>query len=255
VSPGFAEVAERLHGNGYTPIPVVLGQKRPAITDWTNVNYEGSPELLEQFCTKHRSASTGILLGQVCAIDIDVLDAEVAQACRRVVTSKLGDAPCRIGKYPKNALFFRVQGPGFPKLATKHYQIDGDKAQVEILCDGQQVVVCGIHPDTQEPYYWTDESILDVPITALPEISEAAAADLLQELESELASKATYPIIASLNPPATVPTVGLVLAPMDGKKSIADALSFIDPQNYDDWIAVGHALKTIGDPGLKIFQT
>ena len=43
MSPGFAEVAERLHGNGYTPIPVVLGQKRPAITDWTNVNYEGSP--------------------------------------------------------------------------------------------------------------------------------------------------------------------------------------------------------------------
>lgn len=36
----FADVAERLLDNGYIPIPVVPGEKRPAIPDWSNVNYE-----------------------------------------------------------------------------------------------------------------------------------------------------------------------------------------------------------------------
>ena len=78
----FADVAERLLDNGYIPIPVVPGEKRPAIPDWSNVNYERSPKLLEQLRTKHGNASTGIVLGQVCVIDIDVLDTEVAHACR-----------------------------------------------------------------------------------------------------------------------------------------------------------------------------
>jgi putative DNA primase/helicase len=253
VSAGFADTAERLLDNGYTPIPVMAGEKRPAIPDWTNVNYERSPELLEKLCTKHRNASTGILLGKVCVIDIDVLDTEVAYACREMVVSKLGDAPCRVGKNPKSAFFFRVQGPDFPKIATQRYEIGSDNAQVEILCAGQQAVIFGKHPDTQKPYYWIDESILDVPITKLPAISKAEAADLLQDLESELAARATFPITAPVTRPATAPMAQLGSAPMADMKNITDALCFIDPQNYDDWVAVGHALKTDGDRFLEIF--
>ena len=89
----FAGVAERLLDNGYIPIPVVPGEKRPAIKNWTNVNYERSPKLLEQLRTKHGNASTGIVLGQVCVIDIDVLDTEVAHACRgNVISNENGGA-------------------------------------------------------------------------------------------------------------------------------------------------------------------
>ena len=66
----FATSARVLSQNGYTPIPVVPGEKRPAIPKWTAVNYEHSPHLLEEFCNKHPDASTGILLGDVCVIDI-----------------------------------------------------------------------------------------------------------------------------------------------------------------------------------------
>ncbi len=253
MSPGFAEIAGRLLDNGYTPIPVMAGEKRPAMPDWTNVNYERSPELLEQLRTKHRNASTGILLGQVCVIDIDVLDTEVAHACREIVISKLGNAPCRVGKYPKSASFFRVQGPNFPKIATQRYEIVGDNAQIEILCAGQQAVIFGKHPGTQQPYYWVDESLLDVPITDLPAISKAEAADLLQDLESELAARATFPITVPVTRPAAAPMVQLGSAPMADMKNITDALCFIDPQRYEDWIAVGHALKTGGEQYLKFF--
>ena len=254
MSPGFADIAERLLDHGYVPLPVVAGEKRPAINDWNNVSYENSPDLLESNCSKHPNASTGILLGDVCVIDIDVLDTEVAHGCRSIVTTKLGDAPCRFGKYPKSALFFRVQGASFKKLATKSHTINGDKAQVEIHCDGQQMVVFGTHPDTQNPYYWSDESLLDVPISELPAITEAEAKALLKDQNFELASKATQPNTALLPLPATTPMVGPGSALSDTMMSIKDALSYLDPQDYQIWIAVGHALKSDGEQYLEIFQ-
>jgi P4 family phage/plasmid primase-like protien len=254
VSPGFADTAQRLLDNGYTPIPIAPGKKRPAIKDWNSVNYKQSPHLLEELCNKHSNASTGILLGDVCAIDIDVLDTEVACACRKMVTTKLGNAPCRYGKHPKSAFFFRVHGSSFKKLATKAYQISGDKAQVEIHCDGQQMVVFGIHPDTQKPYYWHGEDLLEVPFSKLPEISETEARALLKDLELELASKSTESKTALSPTPTVTPMAGLELAPPNDMKNITDALGFVDPQDYNDWVAVGHALKTGGEQYLEIFQ-
>ena len=254
MSGGFADIAERLFDNEYTPIPVVAGEKRPAIKDWRSVNYVQSPHLLKEFCNKHPNASTGIVLGDVCVVDIDVLDSEAAYICRSIVTSKLGDAPCRFGKHPKSALFFRVEGSNFKKLKTKSHIINGQKAQVELLCEGQQVVVFGTHPDTEKPYYWPDENLLEVPFSRLPVISEAQAKALLKDLEFELASKATEPNTTSLPPPATAPMVKPGSSLSEKMMSIKDALSALDPQDYQTWIAIGHALKSGGEQYLEIFQ-
>jgi len=254
VNTGFADIAERLLDNGYTPIPIVAGKKHPAIKKWTAVNYAHSPNLLEQYCAKYPNASTGILLGHVCVIDIDVLDTEVAHICRSIVTAKLGDAPCRFGKHPKSALFFRVTGSNFQKLATKSYQINGDKAQVEILCDGQQVVVFGTHPDTQKPYYWPDKSLLDIPFAKLSAVSEVDVKALLKDLEFELASKDTQAETALLALPASGRIVGPGSTLSDKMMSIDDALSYLDPQDYQTWIAVGHALKSDGEQHLDVYQ-
>ena len=190
MSAEFAEIAEALCDNGYTPIPVKVGEKRPAIRDWTRINYGTSPGLLRGYCDQYPQASTGIVLGNVCVIDIDVLDSKVASNCKNIVSAELGDAPCRFGKAPKCALFFRVDGLSFKKLATQTYTIDGHRAQVEILCDGQQVVVAGTHPDTREPYYWDGSDLLETPLSELPMITRAEAENLLELLEAELAAAA-----------------------------------------------------------------
>ena len=39
---------------------------------------------------------------------------------------------------------------------------------IEFLALGQQYVVYGIHPDTQEPYRWPVEDLSDVPLSELP---------------------------------------------------------------------------------------
>lgn len=196
----FSDIAEPLLKNGYHPIPVVAGDKRPAIADWTNINYKARPELLQELRARFPRASTGVLLGAICVLDIDVLDPETADRCRDLVTARLGQAPCRFGKHPKAALFFRVDGAPFKKMATKAFVINGLKAQVEILCEGQQVVVFGDHPDTKKPYHWEGESPLTVPVSGLPSISVGAAEELIKALEMELSSRADTGSIQTNSP-------------------------------------------------------
>jgi hypothetical protein len=50
-----------------------------------------------------------------------------------------------------------------------------------VLCDGQQVLASGIHPDTGRPYRWdNDLSPLTVARSELPYINEAEARELVQ---------------------------------------------------------------------------
>ncbi len=44
--------------------------------------------------------------------------------------------------------------------------------QVDILSQGKQCVVKGIHPDTGQQYYWPEASLLDASLTDVPLITE-----------------------------------------------------------------------------------
>jgi hypothetical protein len=59
---------------------------------------------------------------------------------------------------------------------------DGKKHKIEVLGDGQQVVVEGIHPDTEQPYAWLwGQSPLTVTREELPAIDEAEALKIADE--------------------------------------------------------------------------
>lgn len=251
---GFAKVSERLLDNGFIPIPVVKKTKRPAISEWSTINYCADPSLLDRLRRDYPDASTGIVLGQVCAVDIDVLDEKTASTIKALIISKLGDAPCRVGKAPKSALFFCVEGPTFSKLATRAYKIDHKKAQVEFLCSGQQAVVFGDHPETDKPYRWDNESILDLDAFRLPKISKLDAEGLAQEIELELAKQADMPEALPGRFVDVIDRPNNQIHPDTQKHVLADALSAIDPQNYDDWVAIGHALKSGGEQYLPLFR-
>jgi hypothetical protein len=75
-----------------------------------------------------------------------------------VVRERLGDDvifPIRFGRPPKRAILLRCDLP-FDKLAASLIGPLGPSAaeKIEILCDGEQIVVDGVHPDTQRPYSW-----------------------------------------------------------------------------------------------------
>jgi hypothetical protein len=87
-----------------------------------------------------------------------------------------------IGKPPKRAIPFRTEEP-FKKIVVNLIAPDGSEGQkIEFLADGEQVVVAGIHPDTQQPYRWPRGELGAVRLGELPYIREAEARALVEDL-------------------------------------------------------------------------
>src|SRR5262249_40991243 len=53
------------------------------------------------------------------------------------------------------------------------------KHKVEVLCEGQQVVTHGVHPDTGRPYTWHHDEPGEIARDDLPHLSAALAADYI----------------------------------------------------------------------------
>src|SRR5262249_12753088 len=110
-------------------------------------------------------------------------------ACRAVfdrITERFDDRGlvlCRVGNAPKFAVPFRTNMP-FGKFTAKLIAPSGKTVQFEFLCDGQQFIVAGRHPDTGADYRWWSkgQDLTTVPRDALPHINEAGARALVDEL-------------------------------------------------------------------------
>jgi hypothetical protein len=141
---------KKLLAAGYLPIPV--NGKAPAIQGWSDIRATGP--LIDRWADQYPSATnTGIITADTPAIDIDVLDSAVADELHRMVEQTIGTSAVRTGLVPKRALLFRTDTP-FKKMDATFTSSDGRTHKVEILGWGQQIVVHGIHPTTQEPYTW-----------------------------------------------------------------------------------------------------
>lgn len=173
--PTYAEVALKLLDNGYEPVPLFAGQKRPIPTGWTTLFIDRAQ--VELWAAQHPDAGVGLRTGQLVGIDIDVLDPEIAHQMGRIVEERTGATLMRVGLWPKRLHLVRTEQPFAKKSVRK----------LEILGQGQQFVTFGIHPDTGQPYYWPEgDTPLDVPLADLPLVDEAACRDLLSELAALL---------------------------------------------------------------------
>ena len=99
-----------------------------------------------------------------------------------------------IGQAPKTLLVYRTNHP-FSKIQTTELFFPGDEkaTKVEILAAGQQFVAHGIHPDTGEPYYWTDGCPATVPLVDLPLVTEDQLRTVISEAEHLLRAAGAIP--------------------------------------------------------------
>jgi hypothetical protein len=162
---------------GYLPIP--CDGKRPIGPEeggrgWQNTN--ASADDVSRWPHLHPHAqNTGILTRITPAVDIDVHDEQTAKLLRNMVARLAPGALVRYGKRPKHALLFRTNEP-FQKLQTPVYESpDGRQHQVEILCNGQQIIVFGLHPETGRTYEWEGGAPGPVKRDRLPELTAATA--------------------------------------------------------------------------------
>ena len=155
----FGFIAKNLAAMGYEPVPIIRGEKRPAVEKW---QAGGWHEHAAQYETNY----TGLLTRYNPGVDIDVSDEELVQAIRAIVFDVAGchevPPPRRIGNAPRELLLFRTEEE-FAKVSTAAYILKTDKpdangkvkgSKVEILASGQQFVAYAIHPETGKPYQW-----------------------------------------------------------------------------------------------------
>lgn len=185
MSGSYFDAASRLLDNGYLPIPIIPGGKRPAVQAWTEKTFD------KAFFRSWRQEDCGF--GLVCGageyplgiLDTDVLPSEdlalKIRSRQLEICPQLRSSWLRYGHKPKYAIAFRYVGEVPGKQVSKRYAIGGDQVRLEVLGAGCQVLVRGIHPDTKKPY------------TFAPVDHDQEELDDLLGVESEAKTPFTFP--------------------------------------------------------------
>ena len=141
---------KRLLAAGYLPLPV--NGKRVQLDNWPNIIATNG--LIDEWARQWSDCTnTGILTANAPFIDIDITDQEAAEEIEALFESAIASSAVRIGAAPKRAIPFRTDTP-FKKMARQFVAPSGKLHKIEVLGDGQQIVVDGIHPATGRPYRW-----------------------------------------------------------------------------------------------------
>jgi hypothetical protein len=141
---------KQLLAAGYWPLPV--NGKKVDLADWPNARATNA--IIDTWSTTRPDhLNTGVLCFNTPFIDIDVTVEEIAEEIEALFDAELEHSAVRIGHPPKRAIMFRADAP-FKKLSTQFIDPNGRIQKVEVLGDGQQCVVAGIHPTTRAPYRW-----------------------------------------------------------------------------------------------------
>ena len=161
---------------GYEPIPLI--GKVPTPKQWQKLHGVSQEQVEMWGRTWPDAVNTGMLTHDAPTLDADLLKPDAAVAVEDMVREKFearGHVMTRIGRPPKRAYPFRTDQP-FKKITIN---FEGEE-KLEFLGDGQQVVVNGIHPDTQKPYAWFGGEPGPVAREDLPSITEAEAHELME---------------------------------------------------------------------------
>jgi Bifunctional DNA primase/polymerase, N-terminal len=186
----------RLVAGGYTPLPLYgktpptygKNNKRKGLADWQNL-CDVTPEQIDMWGkTWPDAGNTGALTRLMPTLDIDILNEEAVRAIEEHVRDRYeehGHILPRIGKPPKRAIPFRTDEP-FAKIIANVVAPNGSAEKLEFLGDGQQVVVAGIHPETQRPYGWPGGEPGQIAREELPYIREGEAQKLVDDIVNEV---------------------------------------------------------------------
>jgi hypothetical protein len=184
----------KLLSNGYIPVP--CAGKAPVFKQWQKL--EPTPLEIERWPRVAPAATnTGVMTRGTPTLDIDLTNPEAATAVENLVRERFeehGYVLARFGRPPRRAIPFRTDQP-FPKLKQVFGDPDTperDCEKLELLADGQQFIVDGIHPDTLKPYSWHGGSLLEIPRKELPYIHPEEAQALVDDAVKLLVEQFDY---------------------------------------------------------------
>ena len=153
---------------GYSPV-AAMG-KRPVVKGWPSFANRAPSKLAIKKWSKLQggaASNTGIACGCIRVIDLDIDDEALCFKAREIIAAELRiSLPCRVGRWPRVALFAR-QSEQSRQTIRRNYR----QGSVEYLGANGHVIVHGIHPDTGKAYYWIDDPLWEIPVKSLPTIT------------------------------------------------------------------------------------
>jgi putative DNA primase/helicase len=186
--PRITALRLRYLRSGYTPLPCT--GKVPAPRGWESMKVDAAQ--VSSWGMLYRQAlNIGIRTQYTPAVDIDVYDADMVRIIEAALLKYLPQDKAilrRVGQAPKRLIPFQCLTP-FKKCAIKFTSPDGTSHKVEVLCDGQQFISEGWHPDTGEPYAWMGDKLVDILPTRLPQLNEAIAHKFLADVQRVVIAK------------------------------------------------------------------
>lgn len=184
-----SDVRQILLRGGYDPLPLV--GKRPIIEGWQKRDQTSAGDIEIWSKLYPYATNTGCLTRRMPSLDIDILNADAAQAVEDLIRDRYGHVLVRIGKPPKRAILFRTEEV-FKKITVNLTAPNGAGEKIEFLCDGQQLVVNGVHPDTGQSYHWHGGEPGQVLLAELPYISGGEAQQLVTDVVALLEADFGY---------------------------------------------------------------
>jgi Bifunctional DNA primase/polymerase, N-terminal len=182
----FALTAPALIARGYSPLPILPPDapergagKAPALSGWQKYCNEAPTSFFVVGYSRAPAMGIGIATGFGClvAVDIDGYDATIEP-----ILSALPPAlVVKIGRKGLTA-FYRSAEP----MESRSYNDTNGIRLLDFLSGGRQTVLPpSIHPDTGRPYYWwSDATLEDTPLEALPVLTHEHRAAMEEILRS-----------------------------------------------------------------------
>jgi AAA domain/Bifunctional DNA primase/polymerase, N-terminal len=151
---------------GYFPLPIAPGSKAPhRYTPSTGeyVLFKSWQERPTPIFTDQPGAGIGARMGRgIVALDFDNEEAALR------VSEALGGSPVNKAGATAWTEFYRTSGP----VPSEDFTDENGELMLQVLSDGKQTVLPpSIHPDTGQPYRWTNgASLYNTPPDQLPEL-------------------------------------------------------------------------------------
>lgn len=178
--------------------------------------------------------------GSYFIVDIDSYDEEVGNQIERLARKMLGDAPRRVGQWPKRALLYRAAD----RIANFNLPYGEGRDRVETTSAGKQIVIAGTHP-SGSPYTW-DKDV--PPKEDLPVVSGEQARAFFERLERGL-PKAV--LRAGSAEPAAPKDPEELKGDHDLIRRAVMAIPNGRDTGWDDYIALGQAIRGAFGPGYE----
>lgn len=164
----FGDLAPRYREAGFWPRPVCPGTKACPFKKWNIPDPERKLGELDGWLEQYATWGIGVVLGspfpdgtKLAAVDIDHDDYV------RVTQALLRDPPC--GRIGAKGIAYLVRLRGDGKYRALKVKGEGGAKIGEILCDNRFLVLPPtIHPDTEQPYRWVGQPLLEIDYRELP---------------------------------------------------------------------------------------